>query len=267
MQLKITSYNIHKAIGLDGRFRPSRIMEVLAEYNSDVLLLQEVDEGAPRSKELNLAKEIAEGLGYPYYSLDRNVSLRKGYYGNATLSRFPIKKHNNINLTIGERKNRGCQHTTIYLPYPDLQIQGVEIFNLHLGLSARERKRQAQLLFDSEQYIDIPLGKPCIVGGDFNDWRSLLRTAFTQGKSFRCATDRMTKSGPSAIKTFPSFAPQGALDRIYYKGNLQLKEVYRTQKRLARVASDHLPISTTFMIHSDLSEISLPDFPGRRKAA
>jgi endonuclease/exonuclease/phosphatase family metal-dependent hydrolase len=101
MELKIATYNIHRAIGLDRRFKPERIVEILNKLDADIVLLQEVDEGAPRSRELNLAKELAQSCDYPYYALGHNVTLRKGYYGNATLSRFPIIRERNIDFTIG----------------------------------------------------------------------------------------------------------------------------------------------------------------------
>ncbi|VAW35941.1 Endonuclease/exonuclease/phosphatase, partial [hydrothermal vent metagenome] len=80
---------------------------------------------------------------------------------------------------------------------------------------------------------------PCIIAGDFNDWRSLLRALFIEGLGFSCATD--TKDA-IAIKTFPSFAPRGGLDKVYYKGRLKLSKVYRYRKKIAKIASDHLPI-------------------------
>ena len=143
MKIRVLSYNIHRAIGLDRRFAPERIVEILQEHDADIVLLQEVDEGAPRSRELKLAKELAEALEYPHYVMGHNVSLRKGWYGNATLSRFPILRERNIDLTIGKKKRRGCQHTTIDVRNSKNKSLPLEIFNLHLGLSARERQKQA----------------------------------------------------------------------------------------------------------------------------
>ena len=139
MPIRVMTYNIHRAIGVDRRFRPERIVAILRHYDPDVVMLQEVDEGAPRSRELNLAKELAEEAGYPNFALGHNVSLKKGRYGNATLSRLPILRERNIDLSIAESWiRRGCQHTTL-----DLGREGhLEVFNLHLGLSARERAKQ-----------------------------------------------------------------------------------------------------------------------------
>jgi endonuclease/exonuclease/phosphatase family metal-dependent hydrolase len=42
------TYNIHRAVGVDRRFRPDRILRVTDHHRPDVLLLHEVDEGVPR---------------------------------------------------------------------------------------------------------------------------------------------------------------------------------------------------------------------------
>ena len=113
MLFKVLSYNIHRAIGVDRRFQPGRIIDILRHHDADVVLLQEVDDGVPRSRELDLAKEIAEASGYEHRAVGHNVSLRKGRYGNALLSRWPIEIQRNIDLTIGTRKRRGCLHTRL----------------------------------------------------------------------------------------------------------------------------------------------------------
>ena len=247
MKIKVLSYNIHRAIGFDRRFKPERIIKILRGHDADIVLLQEVDEGVPRSRELKLAKEIAESLGYPHYAMGHNVSLRKGRYGNATLSRFPIIRERNIDLTIGKRKRRGCQHTTIDIREDK---KSLEVFNLHLGLSARERQKQAGILARSNEYETLDNDTPCLIGGDFNDWRSLLRALFIEGLEFSCATDKNNKVGsPTALKTYPSFAPRGGLDRLYYRGELKLISAKRCRYKASKIASDHLPIILEFEVH------------------
>jgi len=247
--IKVVTYNIHRAIGIDRKFAPERIIEILKALDGDVVLLQEVDNGVPRSNELNLAKLLAEACGYGHYALGHNVTLKKGHYGNATLSRFPIHKQSNIDLTINNKKKRGCQHTTLRISDSKTDIQFLEVFNLHLGLSAKERQKQAGKLFKSDQFKQIDNHQPCIVGGDFNDWRSMLRALFIIGKDFLCATDRTTSKGSEiAMKTYPSFSPSGALDRIYYRGKIKSKHLSSSKMRIVKVASDHLPVVATFEI-------------------
>lgn len=246
MKIRVLSYNIHRAIGLDRRFVPERIIEILRGHDADIVLLQEVDEGAPRSRELKLAKEIADALDYPYYAMGHNVSLRKGWYGNATLSRFPILRERNIDLTVGKRKRRGCQHTTINI---NNEQHLLEVFNLHLGLSAKERQKQAGILARSDEYESLNMDTPCMIGGDFNDWRSLLRALFIEGLGFKCATNLTKASGISkGLQTYPSFAPRGRLDRIYYRGGLRMISAKRCRYKLSKIASDHLPIIVDFTL-------------------
>lgn len=245
MKLRILTYNIHRAIGVDRRFRPERIVQIIKNYDADIVLLQEVDDGAPRSRELDLARELATDLGYPYRAVGHNVTLRKGRYGNATLSRFPILCERNIDLTIANWKRRGCQHTAIDIGAA--HAPRLDVFNLHLGLSAGQRARQVELLARSSELSSLPAEAPCFIGGDFNDWRSLLVPFLTYGMNFKSATDPASPRG-KPILTYPSFYPQGPLDRIYYRGPLHLLAAHRCRLRLSRIASDHLPIVADFEI-------------------
>jgi endonuclease/exonuclease/phosphatase family metal-dependent hydrolase len=218
---------------------------VLQVHDADVALLQEVDEGVPRSRELDLARVLAARAGYPHVAVGHNVSLRRGRYGNATLSRHPILRERNIDLTIGRRKRRGCQHTEIQIEGRGGRRHRLEAFNLHLGLSARERQQQVGLLIGAREFTGLSDDAACIVGGDFNDWRSLLTSIFTEVLDFASATDR-SPGARGALRTYPSFFPRGPLDRIFYRGGLALVSARRCRLRVSRLASDHLPIIADF---------------------
>ena len=248
MRVRIMTYNIHRAIGVDRRFRPERIVQIAAHYDPDVLLLQEVDEGAPRSREMHLGRDIAAELGYPHFVVGHNVSLRKGRYGNATLSRYPILRERNIDLTIESRRRRGCQHTTIEIEKVEGHPHRIEVFNLHLGLMRQERARQIGLLVRSDEFLSLDPQQPTFVGGDFNDWRSLLYPIFTEILGFECATNEAQRYG-SVLRTFPSFSPRGGLDRIYFRGPIRALTAQTCRLRLSRVASDHLPVIADFELH------------------
>lgn len=245
MRLRVLSYNIHRAIGVDRRFLPERILEVLAVHEPDIALLQEVDEGVPRSRELDLARVLAGRGGYPHVAVGHNVSLRRGRYGNATLSRHPILVERNIDLTIGRRKRRGCQYTEVRIEGRGGRRHHLNVFNLHLGLLARERQQQVGLLIASREFAGLAEDAACFVGGDFNDWRSRLTSIFTDVLHFRSATDR-SPGVRGALRTYPSFFPRGPLDRIFYRGSLALVSARRCRLRVSRLASDHLPIIADF---------------------
>lgn len=246
MKFRLLTYNIHKGIGMDGKFRPDRIIAVLNHHNADIVLLQEVDRGVPRSNHHDLASLLARSLQYEYRAAGMNVFMKRGRYGNATLARYPISRQRNIDLTVSWRKRRGAQHTSVTIHENDRKAT-VEIFNVHLGLSAMERRRQMADLLESSQITELGNDHPCIIAGDMNDWRGVLKRQRFVKHGFTCATNR--KPGSRwAIKTFPSVAPTGGLDKIFYRGPLKPIRVYRSRLLLAQEASDHLPVIADFEI-------------------
>ncbi len=245
MHLRVMTYNIHRAIGVDRRFRLDRIAGTIRHYSPDVVLLQEVDSGVPRSRELDLAKELADQLEYPHYALGLNLTVRKGRWGNATLSRYPIVSQSNIDLTVDVRKRRGCQHTTILAQKVTGHEHPVEIFNLHLGLSARERIRQVGILAQSEEDAAVSPDTACLIAGDFNDWRSMLHPVFADVMGFDSVTHKPGMYETS-LRTYPSFSPRGGLDRIYYRGSLKAGLAHACRLAVSKVASDHLPVIANF---------------------
>jgi len=249
VKLRVLTYNIHRAIGTDRRFRPDRITRILSSHDADIILLQEVDDGVPRSRRLDMARALAEELDYEFVVAGHNVSLREGRYGNATLSRFPISRARNIDLSVGRKKRRGCQYVALEISADGFGPVRLEVFNLHLGLSARERRQQLGLLVSTPEFAGIAREVPCIVGGDFNDWRSQLQAPMVRALGFSCATASGAKSnGSSPPKTYPAFSPRGSLDRIYFRGPLALHSAYRCRHAISRVASDHLPVIADFVL-------------------
>ncbi len=249
MMLRVLSYNMHRAIGVDRLFRPERIAKVINHHQADIVLLQEVDVGVPRSRNLDLAKEMAEAAGYPHLATGLNVKLFKGKYGNATLSKFPITRSRNINLTVGKRKARGCLHTTIEINNSIDFAQNVDVFNLHLGLSPQERVRQVGLLIHSTEFTSLAPDTPCLVGGDLNDWRTRLAPIFTDILNFECASNH-SSGYHNPYLTYPSFSPTGGLDKIFYRGPMELIRRKRCWMGITRLASDHLPVIAEFELQA-----------------
>ena len=48
-------------------------------------------------------------------------------------------------------------------------------------------------------------------------------------------------------RTFPALFPMRPLDRIYYRGPLQVHHAFASRTALAREASDHLPLVVEFL--------------------
>lgn len=265
MRFRLVTYNIHRAIGVDRQFRPDRIEAILRHCDADVVLLQEVDWRAPRSGLRDLAADLARRLGYRHRAVGLNVTLRLGKYGNATLSRFPIVRRRNLDLTLGARKRRGALFTRLRLTEARRPVE-LDVFNIHLSLSAAVRQRQVRYLLQTHEVGAHKLGAaprtealaraarhavqgpkvdaslvPAIIAGDTNDWRNVLRQKLFDPAGFLCITNRRPGSRWS-IKTYPSLAPTAGLDKIFCRGPLHALHVHRSRLALARVASDHLPV-------------------------
>jgi endonuclease/exonuclease/phosphatase family metal-dependent hydrolase len=213
----VASYNIHKARGLDRRVDIDRIGRVLDEIRADVVGLQEVYRAQAEALAHRLRAHLVLGVTHHH---------REGPYGNAVLTRLHIEGTEAFDLTWGRREPRGGVRV-------DLRVAGrvLHLFNVHLGLRVRERARQVAALVREHVLSEVVSG-PRVVLGDLNEW-------------FPGAVGRALKRefhGPRTRRTHPSPLPLFALDRIYWDHDVHGEGYHVHRSRLARVASDHLPI-------------------------
>ncbi|MCG8417193.1 MAG: endonuclease/exonuclease/phosphatase family protein [Proteobacteria bacterium] len=237
MFIRILTYNIHKCIGgVDRRYDPSRICATIAHYDPDVVILQEVDQLAKRSSHDRQVDILGDELGYRHRTYFPNVKVRGGgEYGNAILSRFPLSDTRNIDLTVGRRKRRSVLHARYRVRFPGSRhTRTMHVFNMHLGLSGKERKIQLQRFLDSHPFSHFNARTPVVVAGDFNDVWGTLGKRMLQPAGFRGMA--------VPLRTFPSYAPVRALDSIYVRGDAALRRVQKSRLSLAKRASDHLPL-------------------------
>ncbi len=242
-QFRIATYNIHKGIGgLDRRYQPERIAETLARYNPDIVLMQEVDDGVPRSRLHCQVEWFSEALELKYHAYQRNVQLTQGHYGNAILSRFPLQDIQHVDLTIPLKKRRQALVAHCELRH-DGHRRSLLLVNLHLGLSGFERKIQLRRILDSQVVRHARRRTPLIIGGDYNDvWETLGRRIMLPA-GFTSVSER--------IRTYPAALPARALDRIFYRGDLSGFHAFASRSKLAKQASDHLPLVADFQLLSN----------------
>ncbi|HBS07161.1 MAG TPA: endonuclease [Leptospiraceae bacterium] len=230
MEISVLTYNIHKAIGNDRSYQPGRIVEILRESSADILCLQEVDFQVPRSHNDDLARKLAEALEMEY-DLGLNVQLKKGAYGNATLSRFPIVHTENLNITWGIKKPRGCLMSRINTPAGEIAI-----LNFHLGLAGFERMSQIRMILESS-FLEMVRHEPVIMLGDTNDRVSKLNPLLADGGF------QDTYRG-NRMHSFPSYTPNPLIriDKVFLNSRVELIEHRVLLNKRTRVASDHLPV-------------------------
>jgi endonuclease/exonuclease/phosphatase family metal-dependent hydrolase len=238
MQFRLMTYNIHKGIGgVDRRYRPDRIVATIGRYRPDIVFLQEVDDGVPRSRFDRLVDLIGDALDFRHRAFQRNVVLRRGCYGNAILSRFPLSDVHDLNLTIPLKKRRQALVAHCRLRW-EHHSRTILLFNVHLGLAGFERVIQLRKILSSEALKHTHKSTATIVGGDFNDvWGSL-------GKSILEPEGFIPALGTT--KTFPAVLPMRPLDRVYFRGGLTLDHSFASHTKLSQHASDHLPVILDF---------------------
>jgi endonuclease/exonuclease/phosphatase family metal-dependent hydrolase len=236
VKIRLLTYNIHKCIGgLDRRFNPYRIGEVISHHAPDVVLLQEVDAEAKRSGFHRLVDLLGDMLRIRHRAWFPNVRLRDGgSYGNAVLSRFAMTETRNIDLTIPPRKRRSVLHVRCRMRLESGRSRTLHFYNMHLGLSGAERKKQLERFLASHPFAKLDSRAPIVVAGDMNDVWGTLGAALLIPAGFRAA--------PSVFRTFPAYAPLRALDAVYIRGNVSCRGVFASTHPSARYASDHLPL-------------------------
>jgi endonuclease/exonuclease/phosphatase family metal-dependent hydrolase len=295
--LRVATYNIHKGVVNDlfGFRRNSRIYDLrsrLHELDADIIFLQEVqgrnDRHASRlanwpeeSQDLFLAKSpsLKHTLQSAYQNVyGRNANYLHGHHGNALLSRFPVLRNENRDVSDHSLEKRGVLHCVVAL-----DAKPVHCFVVHFGLLARSRRRQTAALIEWIQK-SVPPDDPLIVAGDFNDWSNTLSDAMCHqlktievfdamknAASPRVAAARTIAHGAAqkaayfvrdrlgdlglnvaaeklriprkvkAARTFPALAPWLQMDRIYVRGLRVVEAKVPRGPEWARL-SDHSPL-------------------------
>jgi endonuclease/exonuclease/phosphatase family metal-dependent hydrolase len=242
--MRLLTWNIHKGIGgIDRRYAPDRIVTVVEHYNPDVLVLQEVDAGVPRSHHDHQAEMLAERLGFAHVAFGPNVTLKHGCYGNATLSHYPMTRSDNLDLTLPMKKSRGALIVDLAVPVNGHHFS-VHLVNLHLGLAGLERRWQVKKLLESGRLAHLDRRSRVIIAGDTNDWMGALPVGRLRRAGFVCSTG----VGRRAVRTFPAWSPAGALDKVFLRGPIRPVHSMRSRLALARRASDHLPLIVDLVV-------------------
>jgi endonuclease/exonuclease/phosphatase family metal-dependent hydrolase len=241
MKLRVLSYNIHKCIGgLDRRYEPSRVAEVIHKLEPDVLLLQEVDHGTSRARGDRQVDVLGDLLGLRHRTWFPNVDVRGGgHYGNAILSRYPLIESNNIDVSIRWKKKRSVLHGVIRVRHDDVD-RTLHVYNMHLGLARFERRIQLRKFVESHPFATLHADTPVVVGGDLNDVYGRL------GELLHPAGFRGVERRPL---TFPAWGPLRPLDAIFVRGAVDFLKLARCESELARRASDHRPLIAEIQLH------------------
>lgn len=244
--MRLLSYNIHKGVGgSDRRYRLERVLDVIVAEEPDLVCLQEVDFNVHRSRFHDQPVLIAKHLEAAAHLYQLNVPHKDGGYGNLVLSRWHFRSHHHVSLRLHSRKPRGAQLAVVETPQGPLHL-----VNWHLGLAERERRWQVNHLLKHHLFLESA-HLPTVIAGDYNDWRNTLGKHSFAEHCFIQAT-----APAKQFRSFPAFLAVAALDKFYYRGELQVHETRIVRTRLARRASDHLPLVVDFSLNGSMNSPS-----------
>ncbi|HEY8208615.1 MAG TPA: endonuclease/exonuclease/phosphatase family protein [Myxococcaceae bacterium] len=237
MELTLASYNVHSGIGTDGRFDLRRVGEVLQEIGPDIAALQEVGDYLGRTPQFPHPELLANMLGLQL-AYGPNVVRDGRRYGNAILSRLPIARTHNYDLSIKGREPRGALRCDLDLP----SGRRLHVFCLHLGLRPRERRAQEGLLLAADIIRDAVRPDPLVVCGDFNAWGNAPIPTLAR----QAIHDAAYLLDAHHLRTYHSKFPFIRVDRVMVDD--QVRPIHLTTHRSprARLASDHLPLVLRF---------------------
>jgi endonuclease/exonuclease/phosphatase family metal-dependent hydrolase len=246
-RLRVMTYNIRAGRGIDDRIDLGRTAGVIASFEPDVVALQEVDCGQPRSGSVDQASELGTRLGLQA-SFAACVEQGSGRTGIATLTRLPLVATEQVELPYraGARRSEPRRALLTRLawnrdaavgsPRPegtegDDRADLFEVVNTHLSVRRGERPAQAEA-------IACALGtRPLVIAGDFN--------CTARSGAFRALCCGLRPAAPGA-RSWPSRFPIVQIDHILYRGRLQLVTAGAWKADQARRASDHLPVVAEF---------------------
>ncbi|KKO09560.1 hypothetical protein LCGC14_0030530 [marine sediment metagenome] len=236
--IRIMTANVHKGFAFfNRRFILPELRDAVNTLSADIVFMQEVI-GA----HLTHAKryhnwpdtpqyEYLADTMWPDFAYGRNAVYPDGDHGNALLSKFPILRYDNRDVTISGTEERGMLHSVLDVPgQPDVHAVCV-----HLGLREEHRRQQLELL--CELLDSLPADEPVIVAGDFNDWRLRADAILAE-----CGMhEAFVHANGSPAKSFPARWPLLCLDRIYVR-NATTHGPEVLSRRPWSHLSDHAPL-------------------------
>lgn len=224
--LRIMIYNIHHGEGMDGVVDLERIAAIILAEAPDIVCLQEVDRGMRRTSGKDFPARFAELLDMTAV-FEPNLLWDGGEYGNATFTRLPIVEHENLRLPNPDlQEPRGALRVTIRF-----EEQEIDVWNTHFGLSAGERREQAEALRAALR------DRPTIVCGDLNENEQGSGVAHL----LETLGNTIEKNEGETEFTIPSRNPRRRIDFILVSPHFETLRSAVIFDERTQVASDHLP--------------------------
>jgi endonuclease/exonuclease/phosphatase family metal-dependent hydrolase len=224
----VLTYNIHHGEGADGKLDLERIARVIRQAEPDLVALQEVDQKTERTGRVDQPAQLARMTGLKFV-FGGNLKLQGGDYGNAVLSRLPIRRHANHALPSHDQgEQRGVLEVEVESPSGSALL----LLATHLDHRRGDFERLASAKAINDLAASRP-DQPAILAGDLNavpDSAVLIRIF----ESWTNSTDR-------PLPTIPVARPERQIDYVLVRPAPRWN-VIEAKVLDEAVASDHRPL-------------------------
>ncbi len=216
-QLRVMSYNIRNAKGLDEATNYRRIADILQISKADVVALQELDSVTYRSKQVDVLQKLSELTGmFAVYA--PAIDYNGGKYGVGVLSKEKPLSVRYVSLPGREEKR------VLLL----VEFEHYVFLCTHLSLTEEDRINTVNII----NHEAAAFNKPVILAGDLND---------LPGSSFMQSLQQRWKLLSGEASTFPADRPDRCIDYIL----MRKQDPFKVRSAIVMeepVASDHRPV-------------------------
>jgi len=248
LSFRILTVNTHKGFTVfNRRFILPELRDAVRTVSADIVFLQEVlgshDLHAARIANWppNSHYEFLADTMWSSYAYGRNAVYPDGHHGNALLSKFPILRHENRDVSIDGTEQRGMLHCVCHVPGREDELHAICV---HLGLRDAHRQQQVDLLCRMV-HEKVPRTAPLVIAGDFNDWRMRAHAQLLERCEGLCEV--FVQSNGRAARTFPARLPLLPLDRVYVRNASAHAPVVLPHRPWSHL-SDHAPLAAEFVL-------------------
>ena len=243
--LKVLTFNILGGRNVDGKRDVNRLAQVIKALDPDIVAMQEVDRGTGRIQGRDTTAELAKLTGM-HHAYGKAMNYDGGEYGEAILSKYPIKKIKNYPLPAEKGAEPRAALTAV------VNIPGTKQEYLFMATHLDHLRKNTNRLMQAKAINEILKDSkiPYILAGDLN--------AEPSSKTIEVLSQKV--AFPPKEKLLPTYNtnnPKATIDWIGtdQSGKWELLKSFTADKlnnapegwqELLKVSSDHLPLMNIY---------------------
>lgn len=233
--IRLMSYNIRNAKGLDNITDYDRISNIIKSAAPDIIGIQELDSVTGRSNKVDVLDVISrETLMYPTYAA--SINYDGGKYGIGILS-----KEKPINVI---RVPLPCRSEPRVLLI--VELKDYYFANTHFSLNEEDRMKAVEIIKNEIKKLNV--NKPFFLVGDIN--------SSPESEVIKSLLSDFRTLVPSNQLTIPADNPTSCIDYILgYNGATGWSLLTDKGVIAEKVASDHRPLYADIRLHAKKDEI------------